>query len=186
MVHGIHDFYATVTKHQLLRDFNFRLQLINTNALVFNTTDEIVYAHAGTLPGRKITDHTAPFMGMDLHFGGSVQYPGSEGYKITLLMDASSALREKLERASRTIFNDKSSTGDYRMPGTDQTLVLSVVDSKLKTIVNYTLVGVQVRDIGDITFDYWKGTGDTVSCEITVAFQYYTSSSGSSDIVVAK
>lgn len=185
MVHGIHDFYSTVTKHQLLRDFNFRLRLVNTDALVFNE-EEIVYAHVKSLPGRSITDHTAPFMGMNLHFGGSVSYHNSDGYEIELLMDASGALREKLEAASRTIFNDKSSTGDYRMPGTDQTLVLSLIDSKLETITNYTLVGVQFRDLGDITFDYWSGTGDLVKCSINVAYQYYTSSSGASDKVVAE
>lgn len=185
MVHGIHDFYSTVTKNQLLRDFNFRLRLVNTDALTF-TEEEIVYAHAKRLPGRKIANHTAPFMGMPLNFAGSAKYEGSESYEIELLMDASGALREKLERASRTVFNDKSSTGDYRMAGPDQTIVLSTVDSKLETMVNYTLVGAQIRNINNLEFDYWGGDGKMMKCMITVSFQYYTTSSGSSDKVVAK
>lgn len=184
MVHGIHDFYSTVTKNQLLRDFNFRLRLVQTNALTF-TSDELVYAKAETLPGRNIADHKAQFMGMNLHYGGSVTYPGSDSYKIELLMDASGALREKLEAASRTVFNDKSSTGDYAMPGTDQVLVISTIDPKLNVMVDYTLVGVQLRNVGNISFDYWGGQGALVKCTIEVAYQYYTTSSGASDKVVS-
>lgn len=185
MVHGIHNFYSSVAKNQLLRDFSFRLRLVTTDALTF-TEDEIVYANAKTLPARNITNHQISFMGLPLNFAGSATYPSSDSYEIELLMDATGALREKLEKASRTVFNDKSSTGDYRLAGTDQTIVLSTIDSKLETMVNYTLVGAQIRNISPIQFDYWGGNGNLVKCTITVAYQYYTTSSGSSDKVVSK
>lgn len=184
-VHGIHDFYDTVTKKQLLRDFNFRLLAVNTDALTL-TADEVIYASAADLPGRDIANHTQPFMGMDLNYGGSTSYPNSSDYKITFFMDANGSMRQKLERASRTIFNDVSSSGDYAVPGLDQTITLALIDPKLDVIPGhtYTLVGAQFRNIGGLQFDYLGGKGALVKCECSIAYQWYKVSNSADEINV--
>ena len=60
-VHGIRDFYKQATKSQFMRDFNFRVTLVNTVELSL-TSEEIVYATATTLPSRKITNQQQSFM----------------------------------------------------------------------------------------------------------------------------
>lgn len=180
-VHGIRDFYGQVVKSQLLRDFNFRLRSINTDALTL-TSEEIIYATSTQLPARTIANHQQPFMGMNLNYAGSNQYEGSDSYQITFFMDENGSMRQKLERASRTIFNDAYSTGDYRVPGLDNRITLSLIDPKLEPIVTYTLVGAQFRNIGAIEFDYLGGTGALVRCDCSIAYQWYETSD-SSDLV---
>lgn len=180
-IHGIRDFYAQAAKSQFLRDFNFRLRSINTDALTL-TSEEVVYAVASTLPGRDINNHQQPFMGMNFNYAGSNSYPGSDSYKVTFFMDENGSMRQKLERASRTIFNDVYSTGDYRLPGLDNRISLSLIDPKLEALTTYNLIGAQFRSIGAIEFDYLGGTGALVKCECNLAYQFYEVSD-SSDLV---
>lgn len=183
-VHGIRDFYNAATKYQFLRDFNFRVTLINTTALACSG-DEIIYATAKQLPGRTIVNQQQPFMGMNLNYAGSNQYDGSDNYEITFFMDAAGSMRQKLERASRTIFNDLSSTGDYRVPSTDNRINLTVVDQKLEPITVYTLVGAQFKKIGPIEFDYLGGNGKLVTCNCGLSYQWYETSDSSDQVVVS-
>lgn len=187
-VNGIREFYNAAVKYQFLRNFNFRMVMCQTYALTM-TSDEIVYCRAKTLPGRDITNHTQPFMGLNLNYGGSPSYPGSESYQLEIIMDASGSFRNKLEAASRTIFNDEYSTGDYRLPGPDNVVKLALVDSKKNIIGNggtFTLVGAQFRNIGEIEFDYWGGTGDLVKSTCTLAFQWYKTDGTGSAVNVAR
>lgn len=183
-VHGIRDFYKQATKSQFMRDFNFRVTLVNTVELSL-TSEEIVYATATTLPGRKITNQQQSFMGLPLNYGGSATYPGSDTYKITFFMDESGSMREKLERASRTVFNDVSSTGNYRVPGTENVINLTLVDPKLQPLKVYTLKGAQFRTIGDLTFDYLEGNGKLVRCDCELSYQWYEVSDNSHNVIVS-
>lgn len=182
-VHGIRDFYSTAVKYQFLRDFNFRVTQINTTALACSG-DEIIYATATKLPARTITNQQQQFMGMNLNYAGSNQYDGSEAYTVTFFMDAAGSMRQKLERASRTIFNDLSSTGDYRVPSIDNVINLTLVDAKLEPLTTYTLVGAQFKKIGEIAFDYTSGNGKLVTCECSLSYQWYETSDGASNVIV--
>lgn len=176
-VHGIQNFYTQAVGKQFLRDFNFRLLNIQTADLSL-TSDEIIYATSATLPGRNIVNHQQPFMGLNLNYGGSVQYNGSDSYTVSVFMPADGTMREKLERASRNIFDDNTSTGNYTLPGPENRVVLALIDPQLQILrgQTYTLVGAQLRNVGDITFDYLAGTGALVKCDITLAYQWYTRS----------
>ena len=185
-VSGIRDFYNAAVSQQFLRDFNFRLTNVTTTALTLSQEDEIVYAIAKKLPGRNITDQTQKFMGMDIHYGGSVTYPGSGDYQLSFFMSANGKMREKLERASRIIFNDLTSTGDYRVPGSDQRMTLALIDPNLQVMKSYTLVGVQFRNIGDLNMDYLDGNGKLVTCDCTLAYQWYECSDGSDKLTAGQ
>jgi hypothetical protein len=184
-VHGIREFYSKAVKSQFLRDFNFRLMQINTDALALSS-DEIIYATSNVLPARTITNHTVQFMGMNMNYAGVNQYDSSSSYSVKFFMDANGSMRQKLEKASRTIFNDTYSTGDYRVPGLDNVISLVLVDSKLEPMITYNLVGAQFRNIGAITMDYTTGDGKLVTCDCTIAYQWYTVSDSSDQVNVAK
>lgn len=182
-VPGIKEFYSAAAKQQFLRDFNFRVLAVNTEALAL-TSDEIVYAIGSQLPSRNISNHSQKFMGLDINYAGSVTYPGSDSYKLSFIVDASGAMRQKLERTSRTLFNDQSSTGSYSVPGPENIITLGLIDPKLETMVSYNLCGAQFRNIGEMAFNYLEGSGDLVKCDCTLSFVYYTVSDGSSNIAV--
>lgn len=179
--HGIRQFYSQVVKSQLMRDFNFRLLEVKTPELAL-TSDEIIYASSKQLPARNITNHTTPFMGLQFNYAGSPSYEGSSSYAIDFFMDASGSMRQKLERASRIIFNDTYSTGNYRVPGIDSTITLGLIDPCLNIMKKYTLVGAQFRNIGAIDFDYLGGTGALVKCNCTIAYQWYEVNDSSDEV----
>lgn len=185
-VTGIREFYNAAVKQQFLRDFNFRLVNVNTRALTLSQEDEIVYAVAKKIPGRNIVNQQQKYMGMDINYGGSVTYPGSDSYQLQFFMSADGKMRSKLEQASRIIFNDLTSTGDYRVPGPDQTMTLALVDANLQPMCNFKLIGVQFRNIGELNMDYLDGNGKLVMSDCTVAYQWYETSDGSSEITAGQ
>lgn len=182
---GIRDFISQAQKRQFLRDFNFRLVAVNTDALAL-TSDEIIYCTATQLPARQIVNQTQHYMGLEVHYPGSVKYTGSSEYTIRFFMDAEGTARQKLERASRITFNDTTSTGDYRFPSADQYVSISTIDSKLNPLVTYNLRHASIRNVNPITFNYEDGSGALVTCDVTFAYVYYDTSDGISNVAVAQ
>ena len=182
---GIRDFISQAQKRQFLRDFNFRLVAVNTEALAL-TSDEIIYCTATILPARNITNIQQQYMGMQINIPGSNTYPGSDSYTIKFFMDAEGTARQKLERASRIIFNDTTSTGDYRFPSADNYVSIATVDSKLNPLVIYNLRHAAVRNVSEIQFNYEEGAGNLMSANVTFAYTYYDTSDGMSNVAVAQ
>lgn len=172
-VKGIRDFYHAAVDKQFLRDFNFRVMDIKTHELVL-PENEIVYATADKLPGRTITNHVQPFMGFPINYAGTAKYDGSEAYQMKFFIDETSMIRQKLERASRIVFNDYNSTGNYRVPGEESGVItLALVDPGLKVLVYYKLIGAQFRKISELSMDYLAGEGKLVMADCTISYQFY-------------
>lgn len=173
---NIQKFYKTAQNRDFSRDFLFRVTQMELQGVPALGNDDLVYVKTASIPGRTIQNVPVQYMGLDFNIPGSVKYPGSEGYALTFYLDGQGSLRNYFEKASRSLFDDKFSTGNYGTPGFEYHITLEQLDKDLTPVVNgaYRLVGASIRNIGAITYDIAGGTGNVVSVETTIAYQYYT------------
>lgn len=173
---NIQQFYKVAQDRDFSRDFLFRVTQLQLQGVPALRDDELVYVKTASLPGRNISDVSVPYMGLDFHVPGSVKYPGSDGYELTFYLDGQSVLRNYFETASRSLFNDETSTGAYGTPGLESYIVLEQIDKEFNTVPNgaYKLVGASLRNINAVAYDIAAGTGATVQINTTIAYHYYT------------
>lgn len=170
---NIQNFYKVASTKDFSRDFLFRVTELNLAGVGSMKEDELIYAKAATLPGRAIGNVPVPYMGLPFNVPGSVTYPGSDAYNLTFFLDKDSILREYFEGASRTLFDDQTSTGAYATPNQDFYINLSQLDKELNIISNYKLIGASLRTINNIEYNMSGGTGATVDIGVTLAYHYY-------------
>jgi hypothetical protein len=170
---SIQNFYRVAADRDFSRDFLFRLTQLQLQGVPALTENELVYVKTAALPGRTITNVAAPYMGLDFNIPGSVKYPGSEGYNLTFFLDAKSELRNYFEGASRALFDDTTSTGEFGTPDDDFFIHLAQLDKDLEPIAEYKLVGASLRNIDGIEYNISGGTGETVEVKATVAYHFY-------------
>lgn len=173
---NISKFYKSATDRDFSRDFLFRitqLQLAGVEALV---DEDLVYLRAAALPGRAITNVATPYMGLPFNIPGNATYPGSDSYKISFYLDAQSSLRNFLERGSRELFNDLTSTGNYTTPGNDSYIELQQLDKQLEPIDGgkYKLIGASLRTVDPIEYSIAEGNGKWVTIDATISYHFYT------------
>jgi hypothetical protein len=174
MATTIQTFFEQAKSRQFARDFLFRVKQINlAGGISFNGETDLVYAKTATLPGRAIENKTVNYVGQQFNVPGKSTYSGSEGYSIEFYHEEAITLRKSFETASRTVFNNETSTGDYRMPGEESTITLSVLNSQLEEIETIVLVGASIRDIGEVSYTIAEGSGEILSFTVTFAFHYY-------------
>jgi len=171
---NIQNFYRTAAARDFSRDFLFRVTQMQLQGVPALTESQLVYAKAAALPGRAISNVAVPYMGLNFNVPGNVTYPGSEGYNLTFYLDADSDLRNYFEAASRSLFNDLNSSGEYGTPDDGFFITLSQLDKELNPISEYKLVGASLRSINNIDYQIASGTGNTVDVGVTVAYHYYT------------
>lgn len=172
---NIQQFYRIAQDRDFSRDFLFRVTQMQLQGVPALQDSELVYVKTASLPGRNITNVTAPYMGLNFNVPGSVTYPGSDSYSLTFYLDGQSVLRNYLENASRNLFDDQVSTGAYGTPGFNNFIQLEQLDKSLEPITNgkYKLVGASIRNIDNISYDIAAGTGNIVNVTATIAYQYY-------------
>jgi len=174
MATTIQNFFASAARKQFSRDFLFRIRQINlAGGVNFNGEDDLLYARSGSLPGRTIENKEVNYMGLTFNVPGRATYANSAGYTIEFYADGNNTLRDKLEAASRAVFDDVTSTGQYGMPGEGDVINLSVLDKDLNTVKDVQLVGASIRDIGDISYQIADGTGEVVTFPVTFAYHFY-------------
>jgi hypothetical protein len=171
----ISKFYNVAANRDFSRDFLFRVTAINLAGIENKMKDdELVYAKAASLPGRKITNVPVPYMGLNLNIPGNATYSGAEGYSLTFFLDANSGLRKLFETASRSLFDDATSIGQYGTPDDTYFVELAQLDKNLDILNKYKLQGASIRDIGDVSYNISGGTGQTVELPVTIAYHFYT------------
>lgn len=173
MATTITDFFQRAANKQFARDFLFRIKQITIAGETFVGNDDLVYARSGQLPGRNISGKQAKYFGQNFNVPGASEYPGSDGYQIEFYHDEQIELRRKLENASRTVFNDATSTGEYQMPGRESVIVLSVLNRQLDEISTITLVGASIRNINPVDHSIADGTGEILKLTTTIAYHFY-------------
>lgn len=174
MATTIQDFFSRAVSRQFARDFLFRVKQITlAGGMTFNGEDELVYARSAALPSRIIEDKVANYFGQTFHVPGKSAYPGSESYRIEFYHDESTELRTRFERASRIVFNNETSLGEYGMPGPESVITLSVIDRNLEEVNVIELVGASIRDIEPIEYAIADGTGEVKNFGVTFAYHFY-------------
>ena len=171
---NIQNFYRVAANRDFARDFLFRVIDFKLTGVPAMTEDQLIYAKSASVPARSIGNVPVPYMGLPLNVPGSVTYPGSEAYSLKFFLDENSSLRNYFEGASRTIFDDQTSTGAYSTPGEDSFIVLAQLDKQLEITSTYKLVGASIRNIEPIEYQISGGTGQTVEVGVTFAYHYYT------------
>ena len=177
----IQNFFAKAQEAQFSRDFLFRVNNIQLTGeggglIEFGGDKELIYARSATLPGRAIENKTVSYMGLDFNVPGRATYTNSTGYSIEFYADANNTLRGKFESASRAVFDDQTSTGEYGMPGMSDVITLDLLNKQLDRIKQLKLIGASIRDIGDLSYSISDGTGEVVSFPVTFSYHYYEDS----------
>lgn len=174
MAVDIQKFFSVAQTKQFARDFLFRVKEISlAGGQTFNGESDLVYARSGKLPGRSIENKTVNYVGQVFNVPGKSTYDGSESYSIEFYHDEQIDLRKKFEDASRRVFDNVSSTGDYQMPGEGDYIILSVLDRQLEETATIKLVGASIRQVGEIQYDYADGSGEILKFSVTFAYHYY-------------
>tara|TARA_R110001583_G_scaffold57174_3_gene171692 strand:- start:1302 stop:1877 length:576 start_codon:yes stop_codon:yes gene_type:complete len=182
MATTIQNFFAAAASKQFARDFLFRVNSIRLaggveiNASDTGTQNDLIYARSAALPGRTIENKEVNYMGLTFNVPGRATYSNSAAYSIEFYADADCSLREKMEDASRAVFDDATSTGDYGMPGQGEVINLQVIDKALNPVPKgkLRLVGASIREIGDIGYSIADGTGEVINFPVSFSYHYYT------------
>jgi hypothetical protein len=173
MATTIQNFFSRAAEKQFARDFLFRVKQIDIEGVSFDGDSDLVYARSAQLPGRNIDNKQVNYYGQTFNVPGKSTYPGSEGYSIEFYHDEKNELRTKFETASRAVFNNETSTGQYGMPGDSSLITLDVIDKDLDTIQTIQLVGASIRDINAIDYQIADGTGEILKTTVTFAYHFY-------------
>lgn len=104
----------------------------------------------------------------------TVEYPGADSYTLEFYLDKDSALRQKFEQASRTVFDDADTSGNWAFPKPDNIITIQQLGFDMNPFISYNLVGVAVKGIEAIETDIAGGDGSALNVKITVSFIYYT------------
>ena len=174
MATTIQNFFTRAAEKQFSRDFLFRVRQIDlVGGVSFNGDEDLVYARTAQLPGRTIENQTVNYYGQEFQLPGRATYQGADGYAIEFYHDEDCELRTKFEAASRAVFNNETSTGQYGMPGDESVINLVQIDKELNDVRNIELVGASIRDIGDIGYSIADGNVEVVNFEVTFAYHFY-------------
>jgi hypothetical protein len=174
MATTIKTFFDKAYTRQFARDFLFRVKQINlAGGNIFNGESDLVYAKTAALPGRAIENKIVNYVGQQFNVPGKSTYTNSESYSIEFYHEENIDLRKKFEKASRAVFDNDSSKGEYGMPGEGDKITLSVLDRQLEETDTIELVGASIRDIGEVAYTIADGTGDILSFTVTFAYHFY-------------
>jgi hypothetical protein len=189
MSQDIAQFYATASKKDFARQFQFRLTQLgaisfSTGTTSKNNTDEVdalVYVETANLPGRTINAVQVPFMGLQFNVPGTASYPGSNSYAVTFRCDQAYDIRSALEKYTRETFDDITSTGDFSIPGfngrrganSSNTIIFSLYDKAGGKLFDYNLYGAFVVNLADASYNIGDG-GAIVQVQATLAYQFWT------------
>jgi hypothetical protein len=182
---NIQDFMNRASQKQFARDILFRVKQISITGLSLNGETDLLYARSASLPGRNILNKQVKFSGQNFNVPSVSEYPGSEAYTIEFYVDQELDIRSKLETASRTLFDNETTTGNICMPGVESIITLDVLQipcGKGSTVLDgnslevgktFQLVGASLRDIGEIAYQYADGTGEILTFSATFAYHFY-------------
>jgi len=168
----IKDFYQVAQARDFTRNFQFRVTSITDRGTEVLTTDDLLYITTAELPAREIANKTVPFMGLTFNVPGAATYPGSGGYAVVFRSDMEQVIRRLMENWQRSIFDDRTSTGAYRLFANSR-LTMDLLDQNYNTMRQYVLHGVWPQSVGNIGYDL-QGDGDIVTLTVNLCYQYWT------------
>lgn len=168
-------FINTFSKRDGQRNNLFRILSLNTRVLTL-TEEDLVYAKGGSLPARENPTANMQYMGMNLPYNlSSVNFNGNDNYSIEFIFDAKHELRTKFEQASRLVFNDLTTTGNWQVPSLSDIMTVATLDINLDPIAYYHFYGVAFKGIESVDFDIAGGDGGIVTLKANFSYYYYKS-----------
>jgi hypothetical protein len=171
MPQTIQEFYRVARERGFSRDYMLRVLEIGDTRF---DEDDFLYITTKNLPGRNISNQTAPYMGLVFNVPGTATYPGSEAWSVTFRNDIEGLVRSKLEAWQRNdIFDDQTSVGDLNVPGEDRVITLELVDDQLQTRSMYQLYGVYCQGIAPVEGYDNTGPGALTTFNVSLAYQYW-------------
>jgi hypothetical protein len=170
----IQDFYRVAAERDFTRDVQFRVLSISPQGTTIKFDEnDLVYAKAATLPGRSITQVATKYMGLTFNLPGVATYPNSENFSLDFYCAANSDLRKKFTEWTKDTFDDADSTGNYLTPTQNSTIDLVQLDNNFERVNQYQLVGVSIRNVGDIAYAMSEGSGQVLSFRVQLAYHYW-------------
>lgn len=175
MAQTIQTFFQEAIQRDFSRDFLFRVQNVNFGPGGSVLTDsDLVYARTASLPERTIGDIGVKYRGLEFHVPGSVTYGSANGFTLDFYCDADIRLREILLAESRRVFNDQTTTGDYRIAGPGASITLQQINKALQPVMEFKLIGCSIRNVGPVQYDMAGGSGQIATFQTTMAYHYFT------------
>lgn len=181
----ITDFFDKAVGRQFARDFLFRVKQIDiagttpNTQIAFDGEEELVYARTASLPGRAIENKTVNYFGQQFNIPGKSTYTNSENFTIEFYHDETVNLRGQFEAASRAVFDNDTSLGEYGVPDAGDRISLVALDKRLQEMAQIDLVGASIRDIGEIQYAIADGSGEVLTFPVTFSYHFYTNFSES-------
>lgn len=182
MAQGIQNFYNSIQKKGILKNFQFRVVQIGGSMLL---DDELVLMKSATLPGKEIINNEIPFMGVKFNVPGAAFYPGSSNWNVSFWETQDFTIRNELENLITDTFDDRAEgdigeggIGNMSIPGIDRTIEIDLLGDNMEVIRTYFLIGCYVRKIDDTSFDL-GGSGDPIELKASIAYQYWSKLPGS-------
>lgn len=173
MATTIENFFNTAVMKQFSRDFHFRVKQITIEGQSFSGEGDLIYARSASLPARDIQNKAVAYAGQNFNVAGASSYPGSEGYTIEFYVDENLDIRKKFEIASRAVFDNETTQGQYGMAGNDSYIILEVINKELQAVETIKLVGVGIRSVGAIDYQIADGTGEIAKFSVQFAYHFY-------------
>lgn len=180
---NINTFFNIASQKQFSRDFFMRVKEIKAVGLTLNGETDLVFARTASLPGRDIENKTVNYSGQVFNINGRSVYPGSESYAIEFYMDQNLDLRTKLEHMSRATFDNETTSGQMCMPGPESYILLDVLripcgqgnvgGQGLEIVKTLKLIGVNIRTIGEVSYEIADGTGEVKTLPTTWSYHFY-------------
>lgn len=179
----INSFFNVASSKQFSRDFFMRIKQITVPGMSLNGETDLVFARTAKLPGRDIENKTVSYSGQIFNLNGKSTYPGSESYGIEFYMDQALDLRTKLEKASRLVFNNETTTGNMCMPGPESVMVVDILalpcgvgnqaGEGFQIVKEIKFVGVSIKTIGEVEYAIADGTGEIKTLNATFSYHWY-------------
>lgn len=168
---GLQDFYRTVSERGIARDIQFRITQLGDSK--FNNED-LIYIRTGSIPSREIQTDSVSFRGFKFNVPMTVNYPGSDGWDIEILMDRDYKIYDKLYKWHRRYFDENTLMGT-NIPDSSNIIELVSVDDKLDVSNKIILYGCFPVKLGDVKYNI-GGNGTVLSINMTISYQYWVSS----------
>lgn len=177
----ISTFISTASKRDFQRDNLYRIISLKCEGLTLDTED-IMYCKGIKIPGRENPHSAVKYMGMEFYYPQStVKFSDISDLSITTIIDSQSITMGKLERASRILFNDLTTSGNWRFPSTADTLTVAVLDFNLNVQETITYYGVSFKGFDGV--DAKPAEGEGVAQEVTMHFTFFYYKRTGSDTV---
>lgn len=133
--------------------------------------DSLVYLKTAEVPNRTINSVAVPFMGLNFSVPGTAQYAGT--IELSFYCDQPQIIRSFFESISFATFDDRQSGGAYTVNRANLLSFYTYNNVSPESLTTgYTLIGIYPTVVGPLTMDT-TGTGETVSFNATIAYQYW-------------